>query len=422
MIRVRLAVIFSLTAMLMIMSAHVGLAAKTELLLWHHWDGNRGELVQEQLDRFMAENPDIDAKQQMTPPASTADKLVTLLISGAAPEIVMVRSSYAAPIIRSGGFLQLDDLMKNDGISVNAFIPADIYPFQLEGQTYALPVMSGAAWTNLMFYNRRLLAEAGLPERAPETWAEWREMSLRMTRHDTECRLVTAGTDILDSVSVAYWNGASLWTEDWKTATIVNNARVIETVTFLKELVEKQYETYSGYTSFYGSGFANAFFMDRMGFSTQNSSAFNHLPETGIDWGVGLAPRSGLHDDAAPMGLVSSTWAYAIPADIPRDKLEPTWRLFKWLTTDERAAGWFARVQGRPSPIMRFNQHREYRQTNPYWDVVIKSTEYVALAPPVSTGRVTSALTRFINGQLHLQQALSEAELALQLALDEYWE
>ena len=139
MIRVRLAVIFSLTAMLMIMSAHVGLAAKTELLLWHHWDGNRGELVQEQLDRFMAENPDIDAKQQMTPPASTADKLVTLLISGAAPEIVMVRSSYAAPIIRSGGFLQLDDLMKNDGISVNAFIRLTSIPSSWKARPMRCP-------------------------------------------------------------------------------------------------------------------------------------------------------------------------------------------------------------------------------------------------------------------------------------------
>jgi sn-glycerol 3-phosphate transport system substrate-binding protein len=420
-VRIRPAVLFGLTMLVMIMTVQAGLASKTELLLWHHWDGNRGDLVQEQLDRFMAENPDIEAKQQMTPPASTADKLVTLLISGAAPEIMMVRSSYASQIIRGGGFLQLDDLMKNDGISASAFIPADIYPFQLDGKTYALPVMSGAAWTNLMFYNRRLMAESGLPERAPETWAEWREMSLRMTKHDTEGRLVTAGTDIPDSVSVAHWNAASLWSDDWKTATIVDNPRVIETVTFLKELLEKQYETYSGYTGFNGSGFANAFFMDRLGFSTRNSSAFNHLPETGIDWGVGLAPRSDLHDDTAPMGLVLSTWAYAIPADIPRAKLEPAWRLFKWLTADERAAGWFARVQGRPSPIMRFNQHRDYRLTNPYWDVVIKSTEHVALAPPVGTGRVTSMLTRFITGQMHLQQALAEAELALQLELDAYW-
>ena len=82
--------------MAVLMLSAVALAAKTEVCLWHHWDRNREDMVQNMLDRFMAENPDVEATQMMTPPASRADKLITLLISGSAPEIVMVRSSYAS--------------------------------------------------------------------------------------------------------------------------------------------------------------------------------------------------------------------------------------------------------------------------------------------------------------------------------------
>ncbi len=378
-------------------------------------------MVQNMLDRFMEENPDVEATQMMTRPSSSADKLVTLLISGSAPEIVMVRSSYASQIIRMGFLMQLDEHLRNDGISVTGFIPADLRPFQKEGETYGLPVMSGAAWTNLMFYNRRLLLESGLPADAPRTWADWREMSIRMTRRDGEGRLMTAGTDIPSCVDASYWNGASLWTDDWRKATVANNARLADTASFLKELHDKQFLTRSEYFSFVTGGIDDAFYLDRQGFSVRNSSAFNHLRETDVDWGVGLAPRSHLHEDAAPMGLVLSTWAYSIPASLPPAKFDVTWRLFKWLTADEDAAGWFARIQGRPSPMMRFNQHRDYRLTNPYWGVVIQSTEYTALAPPVNLSGVTTALFRFLNGSMSLPQAMADAELDLQNQLDSYW-
>ena len=407
--------------MAVLMLSAVALAAKTEVCLWHHWDRNREDMVQNMLDRFMAENPDVEATQMMTPPASRADKLITLLISGSAPEIVMVRSSYAFQIIKMGFLMPLDEHLTKDRISVTGFIPADLRPFQRDGKTYGLPVMSGAAWTNLMFYNKRLLLESGLPADVPRTWAEWREMSLRVTKRDAEDRLITAGTEIPSCVDASYWNGASLWSDDWKRATIVSNGRLAESATFLMELHDKQFLSRSEYFSFMTGGIDDAFYLDRVGFAIRNSSTFNHLRTTEVDWGAGLAPRSGLHDDAVPMGLVLSTWAYSIPAQLSPAKFEATWRLFKWLTVEEDAAGWFTRIQGRPSPIMRFNQHRDYRQTNPYWEVVIRSTEYTALAPPVNLSGVTTALFTFLNGSLSLPQAMANAELDLQNQLDSYW-
>lgn len=395
-------------------------AAKVEVTLWHHWDGGRETLVQQILDAFMAENPDIVAKQMFAPTAGAADKLTTFLVTGTSPEIVMVRSSYAPQMIRMGGLQSLDRLLARDGLSADLFIPGDLANFRDNGATYALPVISGAAWTNLMFYNKRLMAEAGLMAEAPKTWAEWREMSVRMTKRDSSGRILTGGTEMPVPAFMAPWNGVQMWSSDWKKAT-VNNARMLETMNFLKDLLQAQYGSYEQYTAFNGTGFQNAFFLDKQGFSFRNSSAFAHLQTLDLDWGVGLAPRNQLHADTAPIGLVTSTWAYAIPAGLSGPKLEAAWKLLKWLTLHEQGGGLFARAQGRPSPVIKFNHHPDYRRTNPYWNTVIESIQYTVAAPPVNIEVTTSPLVQFLTGKSHPQQALADAELALQLQLDALW-
>lgn len=394
--------------------------SKTTVTLWHHWDGDRAKYVQHILDEFMAANPDVLAEQLFTSTGGAVDKLATMLAAGAAPEVVMVRSTYANKIIRLGGLTPLDALIRQDKINTAMFFPADVHTFQADGQLYALPVMSGVAWTNLLFYNKRLMAEAGLPGVPPTTWTEWRQMSLRMMRRDTTGRIVSGGSEMPPSVWVAPWNNTPMWTADWKKAT-ADNERMVETMTFLKDLLEAQYGSYGEYTAFNGSGFTSAFMTDRQGFSVRNSSSFAHMPNTPVDWGAALAPRNDAHADTEPTGLVLSTWGYGIPNTVTGAKLDAAWKLLKWLTVNEQGAGWFARVQGRPSAVIRYNQHPEYRRTNPYWDVVIRSTEHVAVTPPVSVEIMNGPLSKILTGQVHMQQGTADAQRVLQNELDQFW-
>lgn len=410
-------------AMYMVLLIGMTSAAQVELTLLHFWDGDRLDLVQHVLDDFMAANPDIVVKQMPSPFEGHADRLMTLLLGGAAPEVIMVNSALATRISAMGGLMPLDDFIVRDGIDLGMYIDPDLTGFQLHGLTYALPAMSGIAWTNLMFYNKDIMALTGLnPDAPPTTWSEWKDQSVRMVRRSADGNILQGGSFIPGGLHAAAWNGTLLWSDDWRKAT-VNTPRVEETLLFLRDLLLAQYTGSEEYLSFWGSGFSTAFYRGQMGFWFQNSAGFAHLKLLDIDfeWGAALAPYNELHDDTAPMGLVTSTWAYGIPSFIAPEKLEAAWRLVKWLTTEEDGAGWFARIQGRPSPVMSFNTHPDYVYENPYWHVVMESAQYVAPTPPVNLSVVSTPFLQVVRAGRNPQDGLDEAERLLQNELNEYW-
>lgn len=409
----------SLVLVLLLSAGVLALAQdKVTITLLHHWTGHRSEWVQQMLDKFMEEHPWIVAEQLVAPTAGRIERLTNSIISGASPEIVMVGSDYASPFMAQGGFLALDDLIARDGIDLDMYNIGDLRGFQFAGNTYGLPVMSGAAWTNLMVYNKDMLSDVGLPETAPATWAEWREAALRMTRKDESGIAVRAGTTIPTIYMATYWNGDSLWSDDWRTAT-VGGPRTYETASFLTDLARDVYGNNSQYVAFVNS---RSFYNQDYGIWFINNSVFGFLKDVDFRWGAALAPVNEANPDAKPTGLVTSTWAYAIPASISDDKLEAAWLLLKYLTTDEEAAGWFARIQGRPSPIIAFNSHPDYMYENPEWSVVIRAVENDIAAPPVALQQLLTPIgDRILDEAIAPTQGLADMQLVLQDALDTYW-
>lgn len=139
-------------------------------------------------------------------------------------------------------------------------------------------------------------------------------------------------------------------------------------------------------------------------------------------WGAAVAPVNEAQPNARPVGLVTSTWAYAIPSNIPQEKREAAWLLLKYLTTEEEAAGWFARIQGRPSPVVEFNKHPDYIYENPEWANVIRAVENDIAAPPVDLHNLLEAIEmRILNEEITPAQGFADMQLVLQDALDTYW-
>lgn len=393
---------------------------KVEVTLWHHWTGHRADWVQEMLDAFMAEHPWIEAKQMVSGTAGAIDRLTSFLIAGTSPEIVMVSSGYANQFMALGGLLSLNDLLARDGIDLDMFNGGDLRGFQLHADTYGLPVMSGAAWTNLMFYNKDMLEEVGLSSAAPATWTEWSTAARRLTKKASNGTVERAGSTIPPIHTVTYWNGDSLWTDDWRTAT-VGSSRTHETAQFITQLTNDIYGGYSSYLTFINSG--TSFYNQQIGLWFQNNSAFGFMKNLDFEWGAALAPVNDAHEGTQATGLVTSTWGYAIPATIPDEKVEATWALLKFLATEEDGGGWFSRIQGRPSPVIEFNRHPDYIYENPAWPVVIEAVMKDIAAPPVNLWDMLVPINdRILNEAIHPQQGFEQMDLALQNALDRFWE
>jgi ABC-type glycerol-3-phosphate transport system substrate-binding protein len=265
-----------------------------------------------------------------------------------------------------------------------------------------------------MFTNSGLDAD-----RPPTTWTDWRNAARRLHRV-TDAGVITQGGTHVPALSVAAaWNGAEFWTPDWQKSTI-SNSRTEETVDFLNQLLLDTYGTFSAHQSYFRYG--DSFWEGLTATYFTNNSGFALAQEVPFEWGATLAPVNEKNPDAKPIGLVSSTWAYGIPADIAPEKLEAAWLFLQFLTLDERGAGYFAREQARPSPVIRLNSHPDYAK-NPYWHVVISALQYEMAVPPVTNALsiIDTAGNAVLSGTKHLQQALADADLAMQNALDEYW-
>lgn len=390
-----------------------------EITFYHHWSGDRIDLVQTMIDAFMEEHPNIQVTQLFAP--TGVDRLVNYLLGGVAPEIAMYRTIDAPSLIAMGGFIPLDDYLERDGVNLDDFIPSDIYAFQVAGSTYALPAMSGAAWTNLMFVNRRILSEAGMnPDAPPKTWSELLAAVKRLTIRDGEGGLIQAGSQIPYTLYASAWNGSEMWSADWRGASI-NNQRTLEALEFVEELLTTQYGTWQEYKGFEPNSL-HAFHREMQAFNFHNNSAFNTLlrGEHVQDWSAALAPAND-RGDAQPVGLVVSTWAYGITSTTPPEKREAAWQLLRWLTMNEETAGWFARVQGRPSPVIAFNHHPDYFYDNPHWTAVIEAANLSLAAPPINVSPIHRGFEDVLKGQSHPSEALENIQRILQESLDEYW-
>src|SRR5690606_11116902 len=185
----------ALLVVLLSVSPLAGAQEKVKITLWHHW--SLTDLVDEILQNFMAKYPWIEVESNFSSTAGAADRLGTMLVAGSAPEVIMLRSTYAFQFISLGGFLALDELAARDNVDLDMFNPGDLRSFQFLGSTYAFPSMSGSAWTNLMFYNRDMMDNAGLDsEQPPKTWNDWRTATLRMTQKDDSGGLIYLGSQI----------------------------------------------------------------------------------------------------------------------------------------------------------------------------------------------------------------------------------
>lgn len=393
---------------------------KVEITLWHHWTGHRTEWVQEVLDRFMEEHPWIDAQQIVTPSGGT-DQLTNFLISGTAPEILMVSSDHAINFISMGGFMSLDKLLAQDGINIGMFNSQDLHSFQLHGSTYALPIMSGSAWTNLMFYNKDMLEAAGFSGNTPPaTWSDWLRTAKAMTRVTGDGTIERAGSTIPALHFAHLWNDDKLWTDDWRTVTM-SPSRLAETSDFLTQLSNDLFGSYAGYMRWIVSGVN--FYNQDYGLWFAGNSAFSNMKDLDFDWGVTLAPVNSLHPNAKPVGLIQNTWAYAIPAELPAEKLEATWALLKWLSVHEDGGGWFSRIQGRPSPVMEFNRHPDYTWENPHWHVVIQAVMHDIATPPIGVNGIFAPVRdQILNETMHPQQGYEQLRVGLERGLAAYWE
>ena len=115
---------------------------------------------------FMAAHPDADVKVEMVSWDNLQQRLTTDIAGGTPPDISVIGTRWLVDYVHNDIAEPLDSYITPEFKS--RFIESFMAPSTINGKVYALPV---AASARAMYYNKDLLAKAGIQE-PPATWDE----------------------------------------------------------------------------------------------------------------------------------------------------------------------------------------------------------------------------------------------------------
>lgn len=181
-------------------------------------------------------------------PASSKDKMTTLMASDSLPEIIFrTINDFPAFVQPSNIWAPLDDMIKRDKFDLQDFFPQIIKPYRYdgkrfgEGKLYGLPKEIAI---RSMFYNVDHFADAGIKPPAPDqawTWDEFRNAARRLNKPD--------GTRYAYSMETwwAMWgiwawaNGGEVVDDPWApTKGTMDTAPVTEALQYWGDFVAKE--------------------------------------------------------------------------------------------------------------------------------------------------------------------------------------
>ncbi len=217
----------------------------TTITMWGPWnfDARSGDeyaqVVQELFKKFETENPDIKLQYSQVP--DYEQKFRISAAAGQLPDLFGVDGINSAAYAYRGLLTPLDDYLPAD--LINDYFEPALDEMTWDGKTYAIAQETNC---HALFYNRDILAEAGLEP--PDTWEELVERGEKLTVDiDGDGKTDQYGMElVLGRNEYAMWiltpyiwmKGGSIINEDGTKAT-VNQPEAVEAIQFLSDLVNK---------------------------------------------------------------------------------------------------------------------------------------------------------------------------------------
>lgn len=164
-------------------------AGATEVTYWG-FSGALGETEQKLADMYHQTQSDVKVTLQVQGSyEETAQKLQAALAAKTAPEMVLLSDVWWFLFYRAQALMPLNELLQSEKVETADFVESLWSDGLRKDQQHWVPF---ARSTPLFYYNADLLAKAGLPDRGPETWAEFSEWAPKLVEKDGDALKVSA--------------------------------------------------------------------------------------------------------------------------------------------------------------------------------------------------------------------------------------
>ncbi|GIP54529.1 MULTISPECIES: ABC transporter substrate-binding protein [Paenibacillus] len=132
---------------------------KVTLSFWTLFSGGDGDNMQAMIDAFNKEHPNIQVKNTKLEWGEYYTKLITAVGNGNGPDVGISHISRLPDLIDQGVVSELDDVAEEAGVDWATFNQNILEASIVDGAHYAVPIDTHPF---IMYYNKKLLKEAGL--------------------------------------------------------------------------------------------------------------------------------------------------------------------------------------------------------------------------------------------------------------------
>jgi len=298
-------------------------AATTTLEAWSRMTGIAEESTKQIIDNYNEENT-VGATVEFVYIAQTqgsqADEKLLTAVAGGNPPALHYADRFTVPqFAQQGFFTEITDFADSAGVQ-----ESDYYPFAWAETVYkgGIYALSFDTDTRALWYNKDIMAEAGLdPEKPPTTLDELRETTSALTEMDSNGRITRYGFNPLyDQAWLYTWGfafGGEFQDPESKKITFANENNV-KAMQFIKEFVDEigveNIDAMLAACAGSACNDANDYFWTGQSAMTCSGNwkvaqAHRYKPDTNY----GVVPMPG-PDGPAPFASWAGGWSWAIPS------------------------------------------------------------------------------------------------------------
>ena len=302
-------------------------AGRTHLVVWHSFGSVAGDTLQGLVDAFNEEQNEIYVETQFQGGYEvTMQKLATSIRAKQIPDLVTLSEVTWRKMHLAGTLEPLSGYFDQE-VNPDSYVDQFIDEGHVGGETWWIPF---ARSTPLFYYNKEAFAKAGLSDRPPKSWEEYRELVPGLLDHGYR-GLALGDTHSSWVLHANIWNWGGNYSKDLDVT--IDEEPSMRAIQWLVDLVR---EDQGGYfakdaTVDIGNGVAAATMTSTGSLTNVMEAAKGGDVEVGTGF---LLEYDGQH--SCPTGGSG----FGIMADAAPHRKEAAWEFLKFLARPERSAEW----------------------------------------------------------------------------------
>ncbi|MFP4497888.1 MAG: ABC transporter substrate-binding protein [Vulcanimicrobiota bacterium] len=410
--KMNLAIIMAVIAAVLICQAGASAQQeKIELRFFHAMKGNRGKVLNELIDRFNKENPDITVEGVQITSKSVRmgndyNALYNAILENTAkktpPDIAQVYENWTVQLIGIDAIIAVEDYLGTEitNETLKDLVPVFRQANNFQGKLWTLPFNKSIY---VLYYNKDIFKKAGV--KPPETWEELKETArvLTQAKGDEISRYGIALNPSVDMFGHYLYSFGGEFINDDKA--------VFDCPVGEKDLnywVEMVHQDKSALLSFtdrkeYLEG-RSAMYID----TTSRIQSFKEKAD--FKWGVAMLPRGNTRK------LQFAGTNLAVFSHLSPKKRTAALKFLDYMTSREATLHWAVNTGYLPVRVSAINS-KEYQnllEQDPRYKVAITSLEYAVVQPKVAgwemiRGIINDAMYDAISLRFTPDQALNRA-------------